>query len=199
MSPRAGTRRRAVVCLTVMLTVWSGSVAAGSAEAGGEGESEEGVVFSPEVEAILNQTPDGEDYGAMEKCIQSRSIRGTQVLDDRHVVFEMPSRKYYLVQFRHACHRLRPDVTITYESRGSQLCRMDFIRAFDSFTPGSLGPPCSIPGFHPVTREQIALLKDSLKARRKAEVEAIRAEKEKRKAEKQAEKAAQEEGGDAGR
>ena len=154
-------------------------------------ESEEGVVFSPEVEAILNQTPDAEGYGSLERCIQARTIRGTQVLDDRHIVFEVPSKKYYLVQFESGCPMMRPDVTIAYEPRGSQLCRMDFIRAIDSFSPGSVGPPCSIPGFYPVTREQVALLKDTLKARRKAEIDAYKAEKAKRKAEKQAEKAAQ--------
>jgi hypothetical protein len=50
-----------------------------------------------------------------------------------------------------------------------------------------------------VTREQVALLKDTLKARRKAEIDAYKAEKAKRKAEKQAEKAAQTETEDAER
>jgi len=158
-------------------------------------ESQE-MVFSPEVEAILSETPDGEGYGELEKCINVRSIRGTEVLDDRHVVFEMPSRKYYLVQFKHSCHQLRRSVTISYESRGNQLCRLDYLRAIDSFSPGSIGPPCSIPGFYPVTSEQIALLKETLKARRQAEVEALKAEKARRKAEKKAGSTADQSGRD---
>jgi hypothetical protein len=153
-------------------------------------KSEARVVFSPEVEAILNEASDGEGYGSLQKCIQARSIRGTEVLDDRHVVFEMPSRRYYLVQFEQSCHLLRAGVTIAYEPRGSQLCRLDHVRAIESFRPGSVGPPCSIPGFYEVTNEQIVLLKETLKADRKAEMDAYKAEKAKRKAEKRAEKEA---------
>ena len=165
-----------------------------------EQEQEEGVVFSPEVEAILNQTPDAESYGSPEKCIPARTIRRTEVLDDRHIVFELPSKKYYLVQFERACHMMRPDSTIIYEPRGSQLCHMDFVRVYESFSPASIGPPCSIPGFYPVTAEQIVVLKETLKARRKAVIDAYKAEKKAakaaRKAEKQAEKAATTNGSD---
>ena len=192
---RSAATLHGLICLAVILLGGAGYAGAqeGAEEAASEtapSESGGSAVFSPEVEAILSETPDGEDYGAMEKCIQARSIRGSQVLDDKHIVFEMPSRKYYLVQFEHSCHMMRPDVTIAYEPRGSQLCRMDFIRAVDSFGPGSVGPPCSIPGFYPVTREQVALLKESLKARRRAEVDALKAEKARKKAERKAEKEA---------
>jgi hypothetical protein len=153
-------------------------------------KSEARTVFSPEVEAILNEASDGEGYGGLEKCIQARSIRGTEVLDDRHVVFELPSSRYYLVQFEQSCHLLRAGVTIAYEPRGSQLCRLDHVRAIESFRPGSVGPPCSIPGFYEVTKEQIVLLKETLKADRKAEMDAYKAEKAQRKAEKKAEKEA---------
>lgn len=182
----------------LLLTVSGAALAAGEAAEQQEQEQdqdqEESVVFSPEVEAILNQTPDAESYGSLEKCIPARSIRRTEVLDDQHIVFELPSKKYYLVQFERACHMMRPDSTIIYEPRGSQLCRMDFVRVYDSFSPASIGPPCSIPGFYPVTAEQIVLLKETLKAKRKAEIDAYKAEKKAakaaRKAEKQAEKAA---------
>ncbi len=154
-------------------------------------DSEEGVVFSPEVEAILNEAPDQEDYGEMERCIPVRSIRNSEVLDDRHVVFELPSKTYYLVQFRHTCHQLRRGTTIAYEPRGSQLCRLDDIHAINSFSIGSVGPPCSIPGFYEVTAEQVALLRDTLKAEKQAEIDAYKAEKAKRKADKQADKQAE--------
>lgn len=147
---------------------------------------EEGLVFSPEVEAILNEAPEQAEYGEMERCIQVRSIRSSDVLDDRHVVFELSSNRYYLVQFQHQCHQLRRNVTIAYEPRGSQLCRLDSLHAVNGMRPGTLGPPCSIPGFHPVTAEQVALLKEALKAERKAEMDAYKAEKARRKAEQEA-------------
>jgi len=142
-------------------------------------ESEESPVFSPEVEAILNEASDSEGYGAMERCISTRSIRSTRVLDDRHVVFELPSKTYYLVQFQHRCHQLRRNSSITFETRGGQLCRLDSIRAIDNFRAGSIGPPCSIPGFYEVTADQVALLRETLKAERQAEIDAYEAEKAK--------------------
>ncbi|MEM8769730.1 MAG: hypothetical protein AAGE43_20030, partial [Pseudomonadota bacterium] len=74
------------------------------------------------------------------------------------------------VQFKHRCFRLRPRSTVIYETRSSQLCRLDAIRAGDGSMLSStdIGPPCSIPGFIPVEPEQIALLKESLKAQRQA-------------------------------
>jgi len=163
-----------------------------AAESGSKGsaaessdESEAGLVFSPEVEAILNEASDSEGYGAMERCIPVRSIRSSRVLDERHIVFELPSKKYYLVQFQHKCPQLRRDSSIAYEPRGSQLCRLDQIRAIDSFRSGPLGPPCSIPGFYEVTVDQVALLRETLKAERQAEIDAYKSERSKRKADQQ--------------
>ncbi len=166
----------------------AGTGVAGAAES----QAPEDLVFSPEVESILNEASGPEGYGALERCIPVRSIRGSEVLDDQHVVFELPSKTYYLVQFQYKCHQLRRNSAIAYEPRGSQLCRMDDIRAMDGFAPGSVGPPCPIPGFYEVTGDQVALLRETLKAERQAVIDAYKAEKAKRKAEKQAEKQAQE-------
>ena len=171
--------------LSVFLLALTASWSAYPAEEA-EGEGSEGLVFSPEVEAILNEAPEQSEYGEMERCIQVRQIRSSEALDDRHVVFELPSKRYYLVQFKHQCHRMRRNATIAYEPRGSQLCRLDSIHAVDGMRPGSLGPPCSIPGFYEVTGEQVSLLREALKAERQAEIDAYQEEKASRKAEKQA-------------
>lgn len=147
-------------------------------------ENSEELVFSPEVEALLSEESDSEGYGTLERCIHARQIRRTEVLDDRHIVFELPSKKYYLVQFERSCHRLHRGVGIMYQPRGSQLCRLDQINAVDSLSRGDIGPPCSIPGFYEVTVEQIALLRETLKARRKSEIDAFETEKARKKQEK---------------
>ena len=147
-----------------------------------EEASTAGVEFSPEVETILRETSDPDAYGKTERCISTRMIRDTQILDDRHVVFRLTSNRHYLVQFRHRCPRLQPNAAIVYETRNDQLCRLDQIRAANSLSTRDVGPPCSIPGFLPVQPQQIALLKESLKAKRKAEIEAYKAEKAEKKA-----------------
>ncbi|TNF86364.1 MAG: hypothetical protein EP301_08770 [Gammaproteobacteria bacterium] len=167
-------------CFLIFVSLWAGVAWAevASAEASpdpeaatehedAEAPAEGGLVFSPEVEAILNESSDAESYGSMERCIFARTIRGTRVLDDRHVVFELPSKKYYLVQFQNRCPQLRRNSAIAFEPTGSQLCRLDTIRSLDNFGSGPIGPPCSIPGFYEVTAEQVALLRETLEAERK--------------------------------
>lgn len=157
-------------------------------EEAGAKEAAEDLEFSPEIEALLNETSGTEGYGARERCITVRSIRSTDVLDDRHIVFELPGKSYHLVQFDNACQRLRRGGGIIYEPRGAQLCSLDFVRAIGGVSAGDVGPPCSI-RFYPVTNEQVALLREALKAEHQAEVDAYRAEKARRKADKKAEKA----------
>lgn len=133
----------------------------------GQEEGDEQIEFPPEIEALLNQASAAEEYGGeQEKCIQSRSIRDTRILDDRHIVFEMPGETYYLIQFKHRCPQLRRNSALIYESRANRLCRLDFIKAANGFHTGDVGPPCSIPGFIPITAEQVALLDDALQAAR---------------------------------
>ena len=164
-------------CLALAMTVHAEEPATG-----GDGEAVPRVEFSPEVEAILKETSEPDAYTKTERCISSRLIRRTQILDDRHVVFELTSNRYYLVQFKYRCPRLQPNAVLVYETRNDQLCRLDQVRAANSISNRDLGPPCSIPGFLPVRPEQIALLKESLKATRKADVAAYREEKAKQKA-----------------
>ena len=171
-------RRRILSSFLIFVSLWAGvawSEAAGAETSpdpatereDAEAPAEGGLVFSPEVEAILNEASDAESYGSMERCIYARSIRGSRVLDERHVVFELPSKKYYLVQFKNRCPQLRRNSTIAYEPTGSQLCSLDSIRSLDSFGSGPIGPPCPIPGFYEVTAEQVALLRETLEAERK--------------------------------
>jgi len=132
--------------------------------AGDEGDR----VFSEEIEKLLTEPSEMDDYTVMERCLTLRSIRRTRILDDQHIVFEMPSDKLYLVRFKHRCMQLRRDSTLLFDARGSRVCQLDTIRASNSFGVGNVGPPCSIPGFVPVTSEQVALLKESLKSKRKS-------------------------------
>lgn len=132
-------------------------------DAGDEGDR----VFPAEIEKLLTEPSEMDDYTVMERCLTLRSIRRTRILDDQHIVFEMPSDKLFLVRFKHRCMQLRRDSTLLFDVRGSRVCQLDTIRASNSFGVGSVGPPCSIPGFVSVSSGQVALLKESLKAKRK--------------------------------
>lgn len=91
-------------------------------------------------------------------------IRQVKALDERHVTFQVGRDKHYLVQLAHRCPGLRKNATVAYEStNGMSLCQLDTVHAFFELGSMRLGPPCSIPGFQAITREQLALIKAVLK------------------------------------
>lgn len=122
---------------------------------------------SPSVEELLSGST--QEYVDAPRCIRTHSIRSSEVIDDKHVVFRTGRDTYYLVQLEHRCPGLERDNPIFYETNTNRLCALDGIRGsyssgFGSFQPGMR---CGIPGFQSVTKEQIVMLKDALKAERR--------------------------------
>lgn len=146
-----------------------------AAEDGDSGEQTQPLT----VEEILTRDPERGEYVEEEKCIQASRIRDVDVIDDRHIAFRMSRNEYYLIQFTNRCHDLRRGKPIHYERNNSRLCRNDVIRGMRDTGAGGLAPGmmCRIPGFQRVTKEQIVLLKDALKAKRREEREARRRKK----------------------
>ena len=146
--------------------------------------SEDDALF---VEDLLNGDPQARDYVDEPHCISTRTIRGTDVLDDRHVVFEVNRKKYYLVQFPRRCPDLAPNNPVFFESKSGRLCRKDSIRGarrgalLGAEFGVSPGMPCSIPGFQSTTKEQVVMLKNALKDERQAERQRRRDERKARK------------------
>ncbi len=123
-----------------------------------------------DVETILNTPSEKTEYVDEHRCIQSRLIRKIEVLDDRHVVFQLARDRYFLVQFDHRCPAMRPTSTIAYESNGSRVCALDRIRPLNGWGGGI---PCQIPGFQEINEDQMSLLRDTLSGRRNPERPAV--------------------------
>ena len=141
------------------------------AEAVAEVAAEDSTQETPArtVEDILSRDPELGDYVKEERCIRSNRIRRMDVIDERHVAIEMPHDEYFLVQFEHRCHGLRKGKPVMHDTRGSRLCAHDAIRAMDPWGFGRMrpGPPCTIPGFQSITKEQLLHIKDALKAEKR--------------------------------
>ena len=124
-------------------------------------------------EELLQRTPEPEDYVDEVRCIDSRRVRNSEVLDDQHVALRMRRDEYYLIQFERRCPGLRRGKPIMMEPRASRLCVHDSIRGMyevgSSVTPGAR---CSIPGFQLITKEQLSALKDTIEAERRKKREA---------------------------
>lgn len=166
-------RNRYILPILVMLvsaTTWAEEQAQGAAQGAAQSEKqadEEETLLS--VDEILKRDPETGDYVNEERCLRSHRIRKMDVLDEKHVAVQVSRDEYYLIQFKSRCLGLRPGKPIMQETRSNSLCAHDSIRSMDQWGFGRMrpGPPCSIPGFQSITKEQLLHLKDALKANKR--------------------------------
>ena len=124
-----------------------------------------------DLDAVIAEILSGdsvEDYDSSQDCIARSRISRTEILNERFVVFHLRGDEKYLVQFRRRCPGLRRNGTMRLETRSFRVCAMDTIQGFYEMGigRGTWGASCLIPGFEPVTREQVAILKEELRRSR---------------------------------
>jgi len=120
------------------------------------------------VDEILTRDPQSSDYVESPRCLSARRIRGVEVIDDQHVLFDLGRDEHYLVQFKHRCPMLRKGRPVIYEPTGNRLCEQDALRGVLEQGLGDLqpGPRCNIPDFQSLTKEQVVQLKEALRSTR---------------------------------
>jgi len=108
-----------------------------------------------------DQDSESDEYFQLENCISRSAIRRTEVIDDRTIVFYMSHQKIYLNQLPNRCSGLRSARTFSYRPTGSQLCNVDTIKVVRTMS-GRLnaGPSCGLGKFRPVTKEEVAMIKN---------------------------------------
>lgn len=138
-------------------------VPAQEAEAPAAGENDADDLDAIIAEILAGPADAGEDATA--NCVPRSRIRRTEVLNERHVAFHMRGGAKYLVQFPRRCSGLRRNRPIRLEARSFQLCAMDSIQGSWDFGGygGSWGPRCLIPGFVPVSAEQLEFVEEALR------------------------------------
>jgi len=101
------------------------------------------------------------EYFQLENCIRRSAIRRTDIVDDRTIIFYMSQQKIFVNQLPNRCSGLRSAGTFAYRTTGSQLCSVDTITVVRSMGRGlSSGPSCGLGKFRPVTKEEVAMLKN---------------------------------------
>lgn len=101
------------------------------------------------------------DAVADKTCVPLRSIDRTDVIDDYNIVFYMRGRDIYHVRLPNRCPGLRIADSFMYSTSLSVLCDLDIIRPLrnfgGSFSPGAA---CGMGRFTPITKEEVAFLKN---------------------------------------
>ena len=132
------------------------------------GENSRSKSSKLDVEEILGRDPTKNDYVVESECVHATRIERMEVIDKKHIIVEMKSDDYFLIQFKNNCPDLRKGKPVMYDRRSARLCRFDVIRGMrdsglNGFEPGV---SCFIPGFQSVSKEQVVLIRESMKKAR---------------------------------
>jgi len=97
-----------------------------------------------------------EATGESERCINARSIRGADVIDDNYVLFRVQGRRLYLNALPKSCKGLSRDRRFSYETYTRSLCEQDTIRVLREAGGGIYdGRACKLGRFQPITEEDL--------------------------------------------
>ncbi len=103
---------------------------------------------------------DGDVDEGGKRCIDTRRISNTQIIDKQNILFHMRDRTIYHNELPRACPGLRRGKAISYRTTLSRLCSNDFITLLDTFGVGiSRGPSCGLGKFRPITKEEAQALR----------------------------------------
>lgn len=73
-----------------------------------------------------------ERTGETRRCVSPHRLKGSRILDDTHILFEVSPKRAYLNTLPRQCRSLKFNQGITYTVRGGQLCFNDMFQVFDS-------------------------------------------------------------------
>ena len=90
--------------------------------------------------------------GKAVSCVDLRSIRSTQVRDDRTIDFIMNGNKVYRNNLAHSCPGLGSEKRFLYKTSLSQLCSVDIIRVLYSSPNLNPGAGCGLGMFQPMVK-----------------------------------------------
>ena len=97
------------------------------------------------------------------RCVSSRPIRKTEVLDDQNILFYMRGTAIYLNHLPKPCKRLSQEGRFMYRTTVARLCRSDHITVLiDSGSGLGPGRACKLGTFYAITKEDVEDLKKPL-------------------------------------
>ena len=117
------------------------------------------LILAPATSAFAEDDGDVGEGG--ERCIDTRRISDTQIIDQQNILFRMRDHTIYHNELPHRCPGLRRGKAFSYRTTISRLCSNDSITLLDTFGMGmTRGPSCGLGKFRPVSKEEAEALRD---------------------------------------
>ena len=96
-----------------------------------------------------------------QRCLSSRPIRKTEVLDDQNILFYLRGAAIYLNHLPKPCKRLAQEGRFMYRTTVARICKYDIINLLvDSGGTLGLGRACKLGTFYPITKEDVERIKE---------------------------------------
>ena len=95
-----------------------------------------------------------------QKCISTRTLKSTRIVDDRNILFFRPGKTVYLNILPKACPGLSKYGLFTYGGMAGNVCARDTIRVIDN-NNGSPGRACLLGYFHKMNKDDLPGLFES--------------------------------------
>ena len=105
--------------------------------------------------AFASQAEEETDEDGL-RCINSRSIRSTDVINDSNIIFEMQGKKLYQNTLPRSCRGLSREERFSYTTHTRSLCANDLITVLNDSGMGMIeGRACKLGRFRPTTEEEV--------------------------------------------
>lgn len=94
-----------------------------------------------------------------QKCITTRRIKSTEILDDRNILFHTIGKDVYHNILPRRCNGLARSGAFSYRTTGGRLCDIDTIRVLETFSEMP-GRSCRLGVFHPISKEDVPAVRE---------------------------------------
>ncbi len=100
-----------------------------------------------------------------ESCISLTRIKSSEVIDRSHMVFTMSNGSMYLNTLPYPCPGLSRNTPYLHRTSLNEICDLDIITVLNEGGGGFMpGASCGLGKFVPTSKEEVAALKEQLKA-----------------------------------
>ena len=120
------------------------------------------LILSPLTAAQEEAPMDEQEDSIIEgqRCLSSRPIRKTEILDDQNILFYIRGAAIYLNHLPKPCKNLAREGRFMYRTTVARICRADIINILTDSGGGlGLGRACKLGNFYAITKEDVEKLK----------------------------------------
>lgn len=99
------------------------------------------------------------DDETVRKCISTRRLKSTEVVDDRNILFHMVGKDVFHNILPIQCRGLARSGSFSYRTSGGRLCDIDSIRVFEPYS-NMPGLSCRLGVFHLIGKDDVPAIRE---------------------------------------